>query len=456
MNVTEELVNNILGARFEDFKPDIVERAKDEVIDVIGCAVGGANATGCSMILDLIREWGGREESTILVHGVRAPSHNVALANAVMARSFDYGIVDMFYEGEIRPAHIGETLVPTAFAAAEQKSLGGKELLTALIIGEDFVSRVMAASNPTIRWDLTGTGTTLGATALAGKLWGLDKNQLINAFGIALNQIGGTSQNLNERVHCFKLGQGLAAQRGIFSVRLASKGFTGVKDPLTGELGYFALFSPDYRPEVLTGNLGQKYYMEVTFKPYPSCRATHGAIDCSLEILYQYGVKAEDIDEVTVTVQNISYPPIIRQPFTISTVPHVDAIFSLQYTVACALLRREVKPVHFTDESIREPRIGEMVKKVKITSQDFPNETALATTVKVKLEDGREFSAHVDTPKGNEIYNPLTRAEKREKFRGNISFSNRVPVENGEKALNLLENLDEVEDITKIVELLVA
>jgi aconitate decarboxylase len=456
MNVTEELVNHILEARFENFTRGTVERAKDEVIDVIGCTVGGANATGCSMILDLIKEWGGSEESTVLAHGVRAPSHNVALANAVMARSFDYGIVDMFYEGEIRPAHIGETLVPAAFAAAEQKAMGGKELLTALIIGEDLVSRVMAASNPTIRWDLTSTGNTLGATALAGKLWGLDKRELLNAFGIALNQIGGTSQNLNERVHCFKLGQGLAAQRGIFSVRLASKGFTGIEDPLTGELGYFALFSPDYHPEVLTRYLGQKYYLEVTFKPYPSCRATHGAIDCSLEILRKYGVKAEDIDQVTVIVQNKSYPPIIRQPFAITTVPHVDAIFSLQYTVACALLRHGVKLEHFTDESIGDPRIAEMIKKVKITSQEFPDEASLATTVQVKLKDGREFSAHVNAPKGNEINNPLTKAEKREKFRGNISFSRKVSVENSEKALSMLENLEEVADIKEIVKLLVA
>jgi 2-methylcitrate dehydratase PrpD len=456
MNVTEELVNNIVETRFENLSREVIERAKEEVMDVIGCAVGGANATGCPMILDLVREWGGSEEATILAHGVKAPAHNVALANAVMARSFDYGIVDMYYEGEIRPAHIGETLVPTALAIAEQKAIGGKELLTALITGEDLVSRVMAASNPKIRWDLTSTGNTLGATAVAGKLWGIDKGQLLNAFGIALNQIGGTSQNLNERVHCFKLGQGLAAQRGIFSVRLAAKGFTGVKDPLTGDLGYFALFSPDYRPEILTRQLGQKYYLEVTFKPYPSCRATHGAIDGTLEILHKDRIKVEDIDEVTVIVQNTSYPPVIRQPFIISKVPHVDAIFSLQYTVACALLRGGVKPEHFTEESIREPRIAEIIKKVKVASQDFPNEPSLATTVQMKLKDGRNFSAHISVPKGNELQNPMTRDEKRDKFRGNLSFSKKVSAENGEKALRLLEDLEEVQDIRKIVKLLVA
>lgn len=456
MSVTDELISHILETSFEDFPQDVVQRAKDEVIDVTGCAVGGANDTGCPMIIDLVREWGGSEESTILVHGVKAPSHNVALANAVMARSFDYGIVDMVVEGELRPSHIGETLVPTAIAVAEHKAVGGKELLTALILGEDLVSRIMASSVPDITWDITGTGNTFGATAIAGKLWGLDNRQMLNAFGIALNQAGGTTQNLHERVHCFKLGQGLSAQRGIFSVRLASKGFTGVKDPLTGELAYFALFSPDYRPEVLTRNLGQKYYMEVGFKPYPSCRGTHAAIDCSLEIRRKYGVKAEDIDEATVIVPVKSYPPIIREPFTPGEVPHVSAIFSLPYTVACALLWGGVRVEHFTDEAIRDPQITEMAKKVKVTTQESPEKVFLATTVKVKLKDGRELSADVDMPKGNDIHTPLTREEKREKFRGNLRFSKKVSEENTDKALSMLEKLEDVADVREIVKLLLA
>jgi 2-methylcitrate dehydratase PrpD len=454
MSITDELVSNLLETRFEDFPQDVVELAKYAVIDGVGCVVGGANDTGCPMIIELIQEWGGKEESTILVHGVRAPSHNVALANAVMARSFDYGMVDMFVEGEVRPSHIGETLVPTAVAVAEQQAMSGRELLTAFILGEDLVARVMAASIPKITWDITGTGNTLGATALTGRLLGLDNRKMVHAFGIALNQMGGTTQNLIERVHGFKLGQGLSAQRGIFSVKLAGKGFTGVKDPLTGNLGYFELFSPDYQPEVLTRNLGRKFYSEVTFKPYPSCRGTHGAIDCSLEIVKKHDIEAEEIDEVIIMIPEQSYPPIIREPFTMGIVPHVDAIFSLPYTVACALLRGSVSVEHFTDEAMNDPRIAEMTKKVKIDIQEFPHESYLASTVNVRMKDGRELSAHVNVPKGNEVDNPLTREEKRDKFRGNVRFSNKVSPDDCEKALHLLENLEDIEDVGEIVRLL--
>jgi 2-methylcitrate dehydratase PrpD len=454
MGVTEELVDNILETRFQAFTKDIVERAKDEVIDVIGCAIGGANDTGCPAIIDLVREWSGSEESTVLAYGVRAPSQNAALANAVMARSFDYGIVDAFVEGEVRAAHFGETLVPTAIAVAEQKAMGGRELLTALILGEDLVSRILFASDVTPGWDHVGTLNTLGATAVAGKLWGLDKRQWRDAFGIALNQMAGTDQVFVERDHCFKLAQGLAAQRGIFSVRLASKGFTSVKDFLMGERGYFHLYCQGSHPEVLTRHLGQKYYTEVTFKPYPCCRGTHAAVECALEIVGKYGVEASDIDEAAVIVSTRSVPPFLRDPFPTGVVPHVSAIFSLQYIVANILLRKGISLEHFTEEAITDPRIAEMVKKVKTTTQDFPDESFFATTVSVRLKDGREFSAHVNMPRGNEIYAPLTKEEKGEKFRRNLSFSGKVSMKNGDKALSMLERLEEVDDITEIIRLL--
>ncbi len=451
MSVIEELISYILETPFEAFPKDIVERAKQEVIDVIGCTIGGANDTGNPMILGLIREWGGKEESTVLGHGVRAPSHNVALANALMSRSFDYGIVDAYVEGEVRPAHIGETLVPTAIAVAEQKAMSGKELLTALILGEDLVNRIMVAERR------RGSPNALGAAAVAGRLWGLDNQQLSDAFAIALGQMGTGGGGMLEAVHCFKLGTGLQAQQGIFSVRLASRGFTGMKDPLTGAGGYFA--GSDYNPEILTRELGKKFWTSITFKPYPCCRGTHTAIDCTLEILRKHKVKAGDIDGVTVIASERITPPIICEPFTIGRVPHVSAIFSIPYNVANVLVRGRTSPEHFSEESIKDPQIVELARKVKVikvTPDPFPSETFFAVTVEVKLKDGRKFSEHVDVAKGNEIYNPSTKEERREKFRGNLRFSQLVSMKNAERALSMLEKLEKVEDIREIVKLLVA
>ena len=88
--IIEELVSNILETKFETFSDEVVEDAKKRFIDVIGCAIGGANASGNSIMLDLVRGWDGKKEATILVHGDRVPALNAAMMNCIMCRSLDY------------------------------------------------------------------------------------------------------------------------------------------------------------------------------------------------------------------------------------------------------------------------------------------------------------------------------------------------------------------------------
>ena len=81
---------NVLDTRFENFDQATLTSAKSRIIDVVGCLIGGANAAGNSVLIDLVKEWGGKEEATILAHGVKVPAHNAAMVNSVMARSFDF------------------------------------------------------------------------------------------------------------------------------------------------------------------------------------------------------------------------------------------------------------------------------------------------------------------------------------------------------------------------------
>src|SRR4030042_1645773 len=99
----EELIANVLEARFENFDPATVEHAKNRIIDVIGCLIGGAHGPGNSSLIELVKDWGGREEATILIHGGKAPACNVAMVNSIMARSYDFEPVDAFVHNTILP-----------------------------------------------------------------------------------------------------------------------------------------------------------------------------------------------------------------------------------------------------------------------------------------------------------------------------------------------------------------
>jgi len=49
----------------------------------------GANSPWSKALLEMVREMGGKEESTILAHKDRVPSANAAMVNAVMSFSYD-------------------------------------------------------------------------------------------------------------------------------------------------------------------------------------------------------------------------------------------------------------------------------------------------------------------------------------------------------------------------------
>lgn len=265
-----------------------------------------------------------------------------------------------------------------------------------------------------------------------------------------LNQMAGSFQNIYDGVHSFKLPMGLAARAGIFSAELARKGFTGPKEPLLSKHGYFNLYCRNHDPEILTRNLGKKFYADGTFKPYPACRSTHAAIDGALKLAHTHNIKPDNIDEVTVNVTAAARDMFVGQPFEIGDVPQVNATFSLQYTTANALLRKSVRLEHFTEEYIQDKRVLELVRKVKVLGT-IPAEKPLAAEVAVTMKDGVRFSAFVDVPKGDGISNPLSKEELKEKFRANVSFSQTVSAERAEKALGMMEALEDVSHVAEII-----
>jgi 2-methylcitrate dehydratase PrpD len=455
MSVMDELVMNVVETDFTSIPKESVERAKWRIIDALGCLVAGTNGAGCQATVDLVKRWGGAEESTILTHGVKAPAHNVAMVNSLMTRSFDFEPVEAEGETKSSPAHISGTTVPTAVTMAEWQAASGEDLITALVVGDDLVARVGVASgfDFSLGWDNTGTVNGFGATAIACRLLKLNHKQVSNAFGIVLTQLAGSMDGVWDKVMTFKLCMALAAKNGVFSAELASQGFTGVKDPFLGKHGYFALFCRDFDTTNLTRDLGKRFYADRVIKPYSACRATHSSIDSALKISCSNDIRIENIDEIVVNVSPGIFNGFTGQPFVLGETPQIDGAFSVRYTVATALLRKGIKPAYFTDECIRDPRIQRLIDRMRLVPSIPPDRSA-ATEIQVKMSDGSVLSGATDFPKGDISRTPLSDDEMRAKFRDNVVYSNTVPREKAEEALGMLQNLENVPDVREIVSLL--
>jgi 2-methylcitrate dehydratase PrpD len=448
---------NVLAARFEDLEPRIVENTKNRIVDTLGCVIGGAHAAGNNGLVDLVRKWGGTGESTIMVHGGRVPAGNAAMVNSIMCRSYDFEVMSIVMEGQFIASHHSATTIMTALAMGERYRISGKELIAALVAGDDVASRVLAAGgfDFDLGWDGTMTLPIFGSVPIAGRIMGLSEYQLTHAFGIGLNMVAGSIQSLWDGAATFKLGQGTAARNGIFAAELAKGGWTGVEDPLLSRFGYYNLYGRGCRkPEILTRFLGEKYYVEETFKSHPCGWPNQGPIQCAMAIAAKGLIEADEVDEVTVRLPGWHLGLYYAKPYVPSDFPHSSAIFSFQFNVATALLKGDVQPEHFSDIAIKDSDLNLLIDKTRCV--ELPNGSGRSVEVKVKMKDGRELSERTEVWRGDPLTDPMPKHDIIAKFHRQVEFSQTIGKGRADRLLNIIDELERLDDVGVIARLLVS
>jgi len=448
----DQLVSHVLNTRFEAFDQEVVDAAKLRLIDTLSCTVGGRNASGNQPFLELIRTWGGSSQATVLSHGDRVPLQHAVMMNCLMARSFDFEVAGPEPEGinaGKMVGHVCSTTEPTAFSTSEFMKASGRELLTAVILGGDIGARLAVADefNFDKSFEVCGTANAFGATALVGRLMGANHAQLVNAFGILLNLMAGSFQSLWDGADTFKLPGAMAGYNAVLSVQLSMRGFKGVKDPLTSPQGYFSLYCNNPRPENALADLGHVFYAKGMHKIHPSCYGNHNPIESALEIARSHTFDIEDIMSVTLEVPPNRIKHFLNQPYG-SGDSQPRALFSIPYGVANALMRKEVRIEHYTDAFIQVPALLELNRKVQLIP-NLPMGKNHAGRLTVFLKNGQSFSAYRESPIGW-AENPVTESQIREKYWRNIEFSDSVNEQDAATALDMLDNLENIDDTSAL------
>jgi 2-methylcitrate dehydratase PrpD len=148
------------------------------------------------------------------------------------------------------------------------------------------------------------------------------------------------------------------------------------------------------------------------------------------------------------------YDSPLNQPFEFKEFPQGHASFSLRYNVANVLVRKCNKLEHLTESAISNPEVGNLARKVTVTDK-MPPDKIESSRVTVNMKDGQVFSACVDCAKGNPLLKPLSKKEIEGKFRDNTAFSKTISRDNAEKVLEMLNNIEKIDNVNKLVKLLV-
>lgn len=454
MESESKLANYLSATRYEELSQKSIDTVKNVVLTVLGTTIAGARAEGCEILANQVKEWGGKEEATVLVWGGKVPAHNAALVNSTMARALDY--CDAMLPGP----HLGSSSVPTALATAELVGgCSGKEFLTALVLGMEVAARINSISVYN-GFDATGVCSVFAAAGIAGRILRLDSHQMANALALAFNRAGGSFQSIIDSCLAVRVIQGFASQGGITCAQLAQRGITGPKNFLEGVYGYFHLFAKDrYNTEAIVGELGQRYELDkLFFKKYPSCGATLASTDAILELARERRLSPDDISRIEVRMSPY-FHNLVGNQFEVGDNPKVNAQFSAQYCVANALLRGSSRLHHFDEAYIRDPEISELTKLIRVSPDpaiDDPEKPggSLRTYMDVFTKKGKIYRKMVDVPRGMPG-NPLSKEEHLEHFKDCIAYADSpVLAANTERVISFVDRLEQTNDVRGLIPLL--
>lgn len=412
-----EILARLVLAISPDKTPDeVLQKAKVLFLDWLGCAIAGTMIDEGRAFLHLASNKADSDKATVLGLLEKRDPGIAALVNGALAHA-----TEMDDSDRVSVIHPGAAVIPAALAVAEERSLPGLDFLTAIIAGYEIAIRIGEAAGPSHYqiWHSTGTCGTFGAAAAVGKLLGLSQEQMVWALGNAGTQAAGLWQFHVEGSMSKPLHAGKAAADGMLAANLAYLGLQGPRKILEGDKGFLQAMSRDSRGAAAIADLdplpSQYKIMRVSIKPYPCCRHTHAAIDAALSIRRKLPILVEEVDRVRVetygTALNLTDSPLPATPNR--------ARFSLQYCVACALLKGSVTLNDFRPEIVAGEPVRQLLSKVQVglspeTEPAYPEKWGARVTL--LMRDGTVLSELVVQPRGDPE-RPMSQRELLTKFR---------------------------------------
>ena len=375
------------------------QRAVLHWIDWLGCVAAGSRAP-VSGVLRSMNEGLGKGAGVCSLLGPAKDDWHATLLDAGPANIEEMD--DMHREAILHP---GPVIMP-ALAGLAREGLTAYQVLNAVVCGYEVMIRIGRALGPRhyFHWHNTATAGAFGAAAACSDALGLRDELFVWSLGNAGTQAAGLWQVRMEPVMSKQLHTAHAAWVGRSAAQMALAGFTGPQFILEGERGFFAAMCPDGQPHMVLREESDWLIHGTSFKPWPSCRHTHGTIDCVLGLRGR-GADALEFQDCVVEsfgdALNICNNPAPRT--------RTEAKFSLQYCVAAAARFGALKPEHFDEEFVNDPSLQRMVGRVRLQPAPELDEAYPAHYgARVTITEGGQARTHMVVDSLGDPERPMT------------------------------------------------
>lgn len=361
--LSERLATHLAGVRYESVPREAVAATKRIMLDTLAVAWAGASAPGIPELRRGIAA-GVPGEATLWAAGAKASALDCAFLNGASAAALDY---DALHLDAV--VHSDIVLLPALLAIAEREHVDGRTFVAALTAATDVMCRLGRATRAHSGWFYTSIHGVFAAAAGSAKLLGLDATGIRDALGIALFQVGGTQQSMVEKSLTKRIMSALAARAGLFSAQLARAGVTAPREAFEGKFGFYKLYEAG-DPAVVVDRLGEEWLgVQTSLKKFPSCGCNHAVIEATLQLANNQRIEAADVLGARAVISNYMNR-LVGGRYDPSGNPQVAAQFSVQYSVACALLRGRVGVAEIQPEVARDPAALALAHRVEVVIDD--------------------------------------------------------------------------------------
>ena len=439
----DQLAEFVADTRFEDLPPDAIAAARDVALDTLGAITAGSRLDENANFARLAAEMSGPGKSGIVGHPYRVQPVWATMVNATagVALEMDEG-------NRVGGGHPSIHVTPGALAVGEDLGSSGRDVLTAIILGYEVISRVGTATQVKAEVHSHGTWGTIGTGAATARLLGFDTAQTRMAMNLAMSMSpANTWTPCLEGATVRNLYPGRSGFQGIMAAHLSRCGYTAIAD---GPADLYRTFLGDgFDPEAVVDGLGSDTYriQRGYFKFHACCLYNHPALDAVENLLHESPFTAGDVERIVVTA-----PPIAQIMSDPAPDNMLAAKFSIPYAVAAAVCHGATDVSAFLPDKVTNTEVRQLAQRVTVDADsemnlrryDYPS-----ARVSVHLRDTRTLESSVASQRGDAT-NPASREDLLGKFR---SLAGPTLGDGGAgRAIETAGRIDELENITELTD----
>jgi len=278
--ITQRLIAHIVDTHYAKLPDTATRAARIFILDSLGVALSGTRVPLVDDLKSIASAWGQGDAARIWGSGERVPVVTAAFVNGYQIHNQDW---DCVHEPAV--VHPMAVVLSTLIAWAEARGgIDGRKLITACSVAVDVAAGIGVAARNKLRFFRPAMCGALGATAGLANLLELDATTMRSALGLAYSQLSGTMQAHVEGSAVLPMQIGFNTRAALLAIDLATRGIEGPKHFLEGPFGYFSLIDPDWDPRSFDHFGERPAIADISHKPFPSGRATHGGVDGLLSL----------------------------------------------------------------------------------------------------------------------------------------------------------------------------